>query len=77
MLLGAVIGLWPFTDPVIPQIGDVVRGTKLLTAEMVAEVEVRHYAQVAVAPSIVQLGVGLLLVAAGFAVSSGISRLGK
>ena len=77
LLLGAVIGLWPFTDPVIPQIGDVVRGTKLLTAEMVAEVEARHYARVAVAPSAVQLGVGLLLVAAGFAVSSGISRLGK
>ena len=77
LLLGAVIGLWPFTDPVIPQIGDVVRGTQLLTAEMVAEVEARHYARVAVAPSAVQLGVGFLLVTAGFAVSSGISRLGK
>mgnify|MGYP002848717958 FL=1 len=77
LLLGAVIGLWPFTDPVVPQIGDVVRGTELLTAEMVAEVETRHYARVAVAPSALQLGVGLVLVATGFAVSSGISRLGK
>ena len=77
LLLGAVIGLWPFTDPVPPQIGDIVRGTELLTAEMVAEVETRHYGRVAVGPSAMQTGIGLLLVGAGFAVSSGISRLGK
>ena len=76
LLLGAVVGLWPFTDPVTPRIGDVIRGTELLTAEMIAEVDPEDYARVAVAPTAGQVGAGLLLVVAGFGVSSGISRLG-
>lgn len=77
LLLGAIIGLWPFTEPVAPQIGDIIRGTELITPEMVAAVDPRHFHRVTIAPSVGQLGGGSVLVLAGFCVSWGIARLGK
>lgn len=77
LLLGAVLGLWPFTEAVAPHIGDVVRGQVLATAEMVAAVDPRRYPRVFVLPSLWQAGAGAVLAVAGFGVSWGISRLGS
>ncbi len=77
LLLGAVIGLWPFTEPVPPNIGDIIRGVVLTTPELVATVELQDYRTVAVAPTLTQLLGGSLAAVAGFGVSSVISRLGR
>ena len=77
LLLGAVIGLWPFTEPVPPNIGDVIRGVALTTPDLVAAVELQDYRTVAVAPTLWQVLGGSLAAVAGFGVSSVISRLGR
>lgn len=77
LLLGAVVGLWPFTQPVAPRIGDVVRGVELTTVEMVERVERKYYRREPVAPTAPEAAAGLALIAAGFAISWGISRMGR
>ena len=77
LLVGAVIGLWPFAVSVSPQIGDVVRGVEITTPEMAAAVDPRYYARVPVVPSGWQVGAGTGLVLLGLGISMGISRLGR
>jgi putative membrane protein len=77
LLFGAVIGLWPFTAAVAPQVGDVVRGQVLTTEEMVAKVDRKYYRRAPVAPTAGELAGGLVFVLAGFGISWGISRMGR
>ena len=77
LLLGAVVGLWPFTVPQAPNIGDIVRGVELTTPEMVAAVDPKYHRRVPVAPSAGHVAAGLAFVVAGFGISWGISRVGK
>jgi putative membrane protein len=77
LLLGAVVGLWPFTQPVAPRIGDIVRGVELTTIEMVETVERKYYRREPVAPGAPEAAAGLAFILAGFGVSWGISRLGR
>ncbi len=77
LLLGAVVGLWPFFEPVAPQLGDVVRGTALTTVELLAAVNPEDYPTVAVVPPPAQIGAGAALFFAGFGVSWGVSRFGS
>ena len=77
LVLGAVIGLWPFQTPVKPEVGDVIRGVQITSVDMLDELEPRHYPRIAVAPTGQQVVFGLGLVLVGFGVSWGISRLGS
>ena len=77
LLLGAVVGLWPFFEPVAPQLGDIVRGTALTTTQLLEAVNPEDYPTVAVLPSPAQLGTGVALLFAGFTVSWGVSRIGN
>lgn len=77
LLLGAVVGLWPFTQPVTPRLGDIVRGVELTTPEMVAQVERKYYRREPVAPTATEAAAGLAFIVAGFGISWGISRLGR
>ena len=43
LLLGAVLGLWPFRVGVPPQVGDVVRGQTLTTVEQRDEVKPKYW----------------------------------
>ena len=76
LLLGAILGLWPFTTPTVPQVGDVVRGVEVTTSDMVEAIDPQYYRRVPVTPSAWQLGVGAALAITGFGVSWGISRVG-
>jgi putative membrane protein len=76
LLLGAVIGLWPFTAPVAPQVGDIIGGIELTTPELVAEVEPEDYRRVAVAPTAGEVAGGIAFIGLGFAMSWGVSRMG-
>jgi putative membrane protein len=76
LLLGAVIGLWPFATHVPPRIGDVVRGVELTTPEAVAAVDAKDYRRLPVAPTAGKAAGALAFVALGFATSWAVSRMG-
>lgn len=77
LLLGAVIGLWPFQVGLPPEIGDVIKGVELTDQTMIDAVDPEDYPTEFFAPSPLQ-GVGAVaLIVAGFLISVGISRLGN
>ena len=92
LLVGAVVGLWPFQGSRLPAEGELIKGQRV---EVVSEGPVAIGATPAVryvesgemvdpedlptavfTPTPLQVGVALLLIGAGFAVTVGISRLG-
>ena len=76
LLLGAVIGLWPFTEPIRPRVGDVVRGQEIVSPDMVEAVDPADYRRERTLPTARQAGGAALLVLAGFGASWSVSRLG-
>lgn len=76
LLFGAIFGLWPFTTPTAPEVGDVVRGVEVTTSDMVKAIDPQYYRRVPFIPSVWQVGVGATLALTGFGVSWGISRAG-
>ena len=76
LLLGAVLGLWPFQQGVPPRPGDVVKG-QVLTTATVAEVDPDDYPVEFFTPSAAQVAGSLALIGLGFAATQGVSRLGK
>jgi putative membrane protein len=77
LLLGAVVGLWPFREPVQPAIGDVVTGQTLEDAAMVQQVELEDWPTQRFDPSAGQVGLAILLVATGIGVTLLVDRVGR
>lgn len=75
LLLGAVVGLWPFQEPVPPAPGDVVRG-RTITAENAGEVPLEHWPLRRFRPGAGQVAGALAAIAAGLAATAAIGRLG-
>jgi len=76
LLAGAVVGLWPFQEGVMPEVGDVVKG-RALTAATLAELDPEDWPTRFFRPGAVQVAASLALVAAGVLVTAGIARLGR
>lgn len=76
LLLGAVVGLWPFQRGVAPEVGDMLKG-QAITAESLEHVDPEDYRFEFFTPSVGQVGGSIGLILLGFAVTLGISRLGK
>ena len=76
LLLGAVIGLWPFQQGVRPEVGETVKG-KVLTVELLEKLEPADYPTRYFRPESVQVGGAALLLLAGFGITTAISRLGR
>lgn len=76
LLLGAVVGLWPFQIPVAPKPGDVIKG-QLVRAETLAEIEQEDWRLERFAPSVGQVGASLGLAALGLGATLAIARLGR
>ena len=76
LLLGAVVGLWPFREPVRPEVGDVVKG-QVLDAAMIDELEVEDWPTRRFDPGAGQVGLAVLLVVAGFGVTTLVDRVGR
>lgn len=76
LLLGAGIGLWPFTEPVRPRVGDIVRGQAILSPAMAEKIDPADYRRERTLPSAGRAGGAALLVLAGFGASWSVSRLG-
>ncbi len=75
LLLGAVLGLWPFQQGVRPEPGDVVKG-RAVTAATLTEIDPEDYPLEPFQPSAGQVAGSLGLIVAGFIVTLGVSRIG-
>jgi putative membrane protein len=75
LLLGAVLGLWPFQAGVAPAPGDVIKG-RVMSAETIAELEADDFPLQRFNPTAGQIAGALGLILAGFAVTVGIARIG-
>jgi len=76
LLLGAVVGLWPFQAPVQPEVGSLVKGVEV-TAASLATIDVEDWPTAVFAPTALQLAGALGLILLGAAVTTAIARLGR
>ncbi len=80
LLIAAPIGLWPYKQPVAPVVGDVFKGEPV-TADNLAEVtdpsESKDWQEVSFTPSPAQIGISILLIAAGAAVTLSVAAVGS
>lgn len=74
LLVGAVVGIYPFQQGVEPQIGDMFKG-RALTAETLADVDPEDWPTEFFTPSPVQVGGGFGLVFLGLGLTLGIRKL--
>jgi putative membrane protein len=75
LLFGAVVGLWPFQQPVAPRAGDTIKG-RVLEAKDLDAVETRDWRLERFAPAPMQMAGALGLILAGFAATLVIARIG-
>jgi putative membrane protein len=76
LLLGAVVGLWPFREGVAPVVGDVVKG-QLVDETILAELEPEDWPTRFFDPTAGQVAVALGCVLAGFGLTTLIDRVGR
>jgi putative membrane protein len=74
ILVGAVIGLWPFQESVRPSVGQTVRGV-VMTEETVSAMARDDWPVKFFAPSVAQIGMALALVALGYALAMLLERM--
>jgi len=75
LLLGAVVGLWPFQEPVQPEVGSIVKG-RTVTAETIADIDAKDWPLARFEPTTSQVAGSLGLVLAGLLVTLTIARYG-
>jgi putative membrane protein len=75
LLLGAVVGLWPFQEGRPPALGERLEG-RVVTKELLAELEPEDYPLVRFAPTAGQFASALALVGVGLGATLMIGRLG-
>jgi hypothetical protein len=76
LLLGAVLGLWPFQQGVPPRPGQLIRG-RLMTAESIAALRPKDYPLEGFRPSGGQSAAALGLMLAGLVTTLGVARVGR
>jgi putative membrane protein len=76
LLLGAVVGLWPFQQTIEPAIGDVIDGV-LITAENLRDLDVKHWTVEYFRPTATVVVSSLALIVVGFATTVLIARVGE
>ena len=76
LLLGAVVGLWPFQRGVEPEPGQVVKG-QLVTADNLGQFEPEHWPVAFFLPRTSQVAGSIALMIAGFGATFLISKMGN
>lgn len=83
LLIGAVIGLYPFQRGEAPAVGSIFRGDRVVEVDGVLqmeqaerEIEAADWPTSTFAPNALQIGSSLALIVAGFLASVGIGRVG-
>jgi putative membrane protein len=75
LLLGAVVGLWPFQQGVQPALGDIVKG-RVVTEEVMADLDADDWPTQVFTPSGAQVAGSIALVLLGLGITVGIARFG-
>ena len=77
LLVGAVLGLWPFEQPREPTVGETIRG-RVITETMLEDGSIKphHWPTEHFAPPMRQIASAIGLVLVGFAASVGIGMIG-
>jgi putative membrane protein len=75
LVLGAVIGLWPFQQGVPPQPGDIIRG-RVMTPDLIAHLDSEDYPLQRFPPSAGQVAASIGLIAAGFLLTQAVALVG-
>ncbi len=75
LLLGAVVGLWPFQRPEPPNIGDTLQG-QLVTEQNMASFATEDWSTAFFSPSLGQVLGSLGLIVAGFIICTAIAHIG-
>ena len=76
LLLGAVVGLWPFQQPVEPALGSLVKG-RVVTEERLSEIDMEDWPLERFQPGTGQVGASLGLVLVGLAATLLIAHVGR
>ncbi len=76
LLLGAVLGLWPFQHPAPPDPGDVIRG-RVMTAETIAELDPKYYPVESYDPGAAEVASAVGLVLLGWLATQGVALAGR
>ena len=76
LLLGAIIGIWPFQQAVPPAPGQTIKAT-VVTSENAGSFDAEDWPTKRFSPSIMQVLASLTLIGVGFAATQGVSRFGK
>ena len=74
LVLGAIVGLWPFQAGVPPQTGDRIRG-QIVTSETLSRIEAEDWPVRMFPPGAGQIGVALGLIVLGVGITLGLDRL--
>ena len=77
LLLGAVLGLWPFRVGVQPAVGDVIRGQTIITVEQRDEVKPKYWRTEAFTPNLQEVMSAAMAAAIGFGTALGVGRLDR
>ena len=75
LLVGSIVGLWPFCVGIQPEIGDRIKG-QVVTANNIDSFDPEDWSTVSYTPSGQQLAASLGLIVAGFSATWGVSKLG-
>ena len=76
LLLGAVVGLWPFQEPAPPMPGDVIHG-RSITVHDIESIDREDWPVQRFDPTLGQIAIASLIVAGGLVGTSAIGRLGR
>ena len=74
LLVGSVVGLWPFQQGVQPIVGDVVKG-RVMTAELIAQLKADDWPVKLFAPTAVQVMIAIVLAVVALVMTVAITRL--
>ncbi len=77
LLLGAVIGLWPFKEAVPPELGDTIKGVVLTTQAMVDDIAPKDWRTERFGPTILQSCGSVGIIVIGFVIASIIAHFGE
>ncbi|MCH8822422.1 MAG: DUF368 domain-containing protein [Planctomycetes bacterium] len=75
LLLGAVVGLWPFQQPAAPEVGDYIKG-RLITEENKSSIDKEDWRTERFSPKASQIAGCLGLILVGLAASTAVARIG-
>ena len=76
LLVGSVVGLFPFQQGVEPEIGSTVKG-KVVTAESLPLIDKEDWPTVFFNPDAMQIAGSIALIAVGFAITMGVAKIGQ